>query len=106
MSRIYDVVKLLNIEAVEHSNASLNDIMQSRMYLAVTEPSYEALLIVALVALDLAEIVTRGYSTRMNALWQTIATSSHGVPIHLHFRVGPKIEEHGLQWQPQSLLTI
>lgn len=104
--RFHNILALLDFEPAEHSHASLQHTMSSLMYRSVTVLSDEPLLIAALLALTLDELIMTDPSKRMALLWRMIASSPSGVPTHLIFIVGPRIHEPGLRWAPQSLLTV
>ena len=106
IGRFHTFTSLFDVSSSENQGAQMQDIMRGLVYRSVTIPSDEPLIIATLLALDLSQIVELEPAERMNALWHIMGTSPSGINKHFLFHMGPKNNERGLRWAPQSLLSV
>ena len=106
-SRFHSFNTLLNTQGSGNRGARMGDVMDGLAYRSVTVPSDEPLIIATLLAFDLEKILkSDSAEERMKVLWGIIGTSPSGVSKHILFHMGPRINERGLRWALQSLLSV
>lgn len=97
---------LFDLQSAENRGAEMQSVMHGLMYRFVTDPSDEPLIIATLLALDLRPILAAEPAERINVLWRIMGTSPFGINKYILFHMGPKLNERGLRWAPQSLLCV
>ena len=107
MSRFHSFNILLDARGSGNRGVRLGDVMDGLTYRSVTVPSDEPLIIATLLGFDLNIILESEVAVeRMKTLWGIIGTSPCGVSKHILFHMGPRINERGLRWALQSLLSV
>ena len=104
MRRFLTFTSLFAHSTILNDDTRFSFVMMGLMYRSVTVPSDEPLIIATLLGLDLSPILASAPPKRMNALWQMLGTSQHGINKSILFHMGPKINERGFRWALQSVL--
>ena len=105
IGRFHLFLSLFDVQNIENRTARLENVMRGLMFRSVTVPSDEPLLVATLLNLDLSLILVSDPTERMNVLWRLMGTSPSGVDKDILFLRGLKLQQLGLKWAPQSLLS-
>ena len=102
--RFYALNTLLDVQS---RDALMGAVIDGLKYRSVTVPSDEPLIIATLLGLDLKKMLESELKEeRMKIFWVIMGTSPSGINKYILFHMGPKIQQRGLRWALQSLLSV